>query len=358
MTNCTLLTEKVNGTGEMERIKIGAETEKDSLAKERALIRQKIRAGKENRKTDIGTSLTECPECKSRMLEFDSVRAETVCRQCGLVLEENIVDPGPEWRNYEGENNSRTGPAQNMLIHDKGGLTTLIDWKNKDASGKFIPGESFAKMGRLRRLQRGLRIRNPKDKGLSFAFGELNRMSSALALPKSIQVTASMIYRKASDADLIRGRSFEGMMTACLYAACKQHKVSRTLDEITAVSRVSKVSIGRSYLVISVNLKLGILAPSPLEFIPRFCSPFRFSDTTVQIRAEEIIRRAEQIGLTSGKGPEGIAAAAIYIASRIPRFSYMVNQKQLAKIAGVTEVTIRTRYKELIRVLRLDQEDA
>lgn len=353
MTNCALLMEKMNGTMEIEKIRVGPEAEKDSLAKERSTIRKNIRAGKERKKADLGKVLTECPECGSRALEFDSVRAETVCGKCGLVLEENIVDHGPEWGTYKAEKCARTGPPPNILLHDKG-LSTFIDWKNRDAKGKYIPMKSFARMSRLRLLQRGLRIRNPKDKNLSYALGELSRMASALGIPKPIQETAALIYRKASDGNFIRGRSTEGIMTACLYAACKQYKVSRTLDEISEVSRVSKVQIGRSYRVLLSNLKMGILPPSPLEFIPRFCSPFNFSDNAVQMKAEEIIRRAEQIGVTSGKGPEGIAAAAIYIASRTARLANIVNQRKLAKIAGITEVTIRSRYKELVKVLQLD----
>lgn len=356
MTNYSLVLEGRGQTTEIEKIKGNKkEIENDSLAKERALIRKGIKMGKEQQR--LGSKeITKCPECGSSSLKYDKSRAETVCQQCALVLEENKVDPGPEWNSYDAEERARTGPPSNILVHDKG-LSTMIDWKNKDSQGKCLQGEAAAKMGRLRKWQRRLRIRNPKDRNLSFALGELDRMTSALGITRPVQQTAAVMYRKAVGDDIIRGRSIEGMITACLYAACKQSKVSRTLDEIAGVSRVSRLHIGRSYRVLISSLKLGILPPSAMEFVSRFCSPFEFPDNNIRSSAENIIRQAEGSGVTSGKGPEGIAAAAIYIAAMASPFRYRVTQKKLAKIAGVTEVTIRNRYKELVKVLHLKIEE-
>lgn len=329
------------------------ESEKDILAKERILIRKGLRVEKEQKEKRF-QEIDECPECGSRNLELNSTRAEVVCSKCGLVLEENKVDPGPEWGIYDAEKCARTGPPADILINDK--LTTVIDWKNKDLKGKYISSDTVVKMGRLRRIQRRLRISSPKDRNLSIALGELNRMASALGIPKPIEKTAAVIYRKAMECDIIRGRSIEGMMTACLYAACKKHKVSRTLDEIAEVSRVPRLEIGRCYRTISAELKLGIHPASPLEFIPRFCSPFEFPDKIVHAGAEEIIKQAERLGLTSGKGPEGIAASAIYIASRNTIFRDLVTQSKLAKVSGVTEVTIRNGYKRLVKDLQIEMK--
>jgi len=333
-----------------------AENGNERLARERAVIREKIRSGKEGRKTGLRENVIKCPECESRNLEHDHVRAEIVCRDCGLVLEENKVDQGPEWNSYNAEKKARTGPPSSVLVHDKG-LSTMIDWKNRDSGGKYLSKETIASMDRLRKWQKRITIRNPQDRNLAFALGELDRMTSAMGLPESIQQTAAVIYRKAVEGNIIRGRSIEGMVTASLYAACKQHRVSRTLDEIATVSRVPQLQIGRSYRALISELKLGILPPSAAEFIPRFCSPFQFPDKSIQSEAEEIIRQAEELNLISGKGPEGIAASAIYIASRNTRFDTEVTQKKLAKIAGITQVTIRTRFKELVKLLHLEVED-
>ncbi|KAA0007251.1 MAG: transcription initiation factor IIB, partial [Thermoplasmata archaeon] len=85
--------------------------------------------------------ITKCPECGSTNLRRDYARGELVCEDCGLVIDENIVDMGPEWRAFDAEQKekrARAGAPLTYTIHDKG-LSTVIGWKNKDSYGKSIP---------------------------------------------------------------------------------------------------------------------------------------------------------------------------------------------------------------------------
>jgi transcription initiation factor TFIIB len=178
-------------------------------------------------------------------------------------------------------------------------------------------------------------------------------MSSHLALPRNIREAASLIYRKAVEERLIRGRSIEGVAAAALYAACRESKIPRTLDEIADVSRVSKKEIGRSYRFIARELLIHLRPTSPIDYIPRFGSDLKLSGEA-QSKAIELLNEAQKKGLTSGRGPTGVAAAAIYIASVLT--GERRTQRDVADVARVTEVTVRNRYKELCDKLGLDVE--
>jgi len=145
--------------------------------------------------------IVQCPECGSNHLSKDYSRAELVCRNCGLVLDEDIIDHGPEWRAFDSEQRekrARTGAPMSYTIHDKG-LSTVIGWKNRDSYGKSIPTKNRAQIYRLRKWARRIRISNATERNLAIAFSELDRLSSGMGLPRTVRETAAMIYRKADN---------------------------------------------------------------------------------------------------------------------------------------------------------------
>ena len=294
--------------------------------------------------------IAQCPECGSSHLSKDYSRAELVCRNCGLVLDEDIIDHGPEWRAFDSEQRekrSRTGAPMTYTIHDKG-LSTMIGWKNRDSYGKSIPTRNRAQIYRLRKWARRIRISNSTERSLAIAFSELDRMASGMGLPRTVRETAAMIYRKAALKKLVRGRSIEGVTTAALYAACRQCHVPRTLDEISNIAHISRKEIGRTYRYVSRELGLKMLPTSPEDYISRFCSELKLSGD-VRVKTLEILQEAAHQELTSGRGPTGMAAASLYIASVL--CGERRTQHEVADVAGVTEVTIRNRYKELTKKL-------
>ncbi len=298
---------------------------------------------------------TKCSECGSEHLIRDYERGELVCGDCGIVISDQIIDQGPEWRAFDSAQNeqrARTGAPMTMMIHDKG-LSTEIGWKNKDSYGKSIPTRNRAQMYRLRKWQRRIRVSNATERNLAFALSEMERMSSGIGLPRNVRESAALIYRGAVNKNLIRGRSIEGVVAASIYAACRQCNVPRTLDEISAASRVNRKEIGRTYRFMARELQMKLNPTSPQDYISRFCSELKLSGET-QSRTLEILKEADERELISGRGPTGVAAAAIYIASILT--GERRTQREVADVAGVTEVTIRNRYKELSAKLGIDVE--
>jgi transcription initiation factor TFIIB len=312
--------------------------------------KEKKRQNKNKQKVE---ETVKCPKCGSTHLTKDYSRAELVCEKCGLVIDTEMMDQGPEWRAFDHEQRekkARTGSPMTYTIHDKG-LSTHIGWQNRDAYGKSIPTRNRAQLYRLRKWQTRTRISDGTERNLAIALSALDRMSSTLSLPRNVRETAAMIYRKAVRQKLIRGRSIEGVTAAVLYAACRQCNVPRTLEEISHVAQMKKKEIGRNYRNISRKLELKLLPTTPQDYISRFCSQLKLSND-VQVKTIEILKYASRKELTSGRGPTGLAAAALYIASVV--CGERRTQREVAEIAGVTEVTIRNRYKELAKKLDID----
>lgn len=335
----------------MERQKV-----KDSDEDEESEIRGRL-SEKNSDETDTGEQdELQCPECEGgRIIEDDGERR---CESCGLVVDDEIVDRGPEWRSFNSEersNKSRVGTPITNTMHDKG-LTTTIDWKNRDAYGRSLSSDKRRQMRRLRKWQERIRTKDAGERNLQFALSEIDRMASGLGIPRNVREVASMIYRQALNQDLIRGRSIEGVSTACLYAACRVEGIPRSLEELERVSRVDRKEIGRTYRYVSKELGLEMEPVDPKKYIPRFCSELNLSEA-VKSKANMIIEISTEAGLLSGKSPTGFAAAAIYAASLL--CNEKRTQREVAEVANVTEVTIRNRYQEQIKVLGIivDEDD-
>ncbi|AUX09735.1 transcription initiation factor TFIIB [Halalkaliarchaeum desulfuricum] len=304
------------------------------------------RVGREQEQSDERRRVQTCPECDGR-LETDTEHGETVCTDCGLVVETDEIDRGPEWRAFdsaERDSKSRVGAPTTKMMHDKG-LSTNIGWQDKDAYGRALSSRQRRQMQRLRTWNERFRTRDSKERNLKQALGEIDRMASALGLPENVRETASVIYRRALDEDLLPGRSIEGVATAALYAAARQAGTPRSLDEFTVVSRVEKMELTRTYRYVVRELKLEVQPADPESYVPRFVSQLGLSDETER-RARELLRNAKDQGLTSGKSPVGLAAAGVYAAALLT--NEKVTQSQVGDVADISEVTIRNRYKELL----------
>ncbi len=296
--------------------------------------------------------LAACKNCGSSRLTRHYTQGELVCDDCGLVNEDSFIDQGPDWRTFDGEDGARrarAGAPASVMLHDKG-LSTEIGWKNTDTYGKSIPTKNRAQLYRLRKWQRRIRVSNATERNLALALGVLDHLGGSMELPRTVRDSAAVIYRKAVSHNLVRGRSIEGVVAASVYCACRQSNLPRTLDEVSEKSGVGRKEIGRVYRFVARELSLRCLPSSPQDYIQRFAQQLKLRSDTLA-RANQILKEATKRELTSGRGPTGVAAAVIYIASILS--GERRTQREVAQVASVTEVTIRNRYKELTRKLKL-----
>lgn len=286
-----------------------------------------------------------CPECGGRLIKEEN---EIRCQDCGLILEEDFIDHGPEWRAFsseEKEEKARTGPPSTVKRHDKG-LSTEIGFK--DRYGKELSPNRKRLFSRLRKWHNQSKRSTGKEKSLSEGLQEISRMASQISLPESVQEIASVIYKKASDKNLITGRSIESIAAASLYIASRFYEIPRTLDEFVEVSRIDKIDIARSERHLVENLEIPLKPVEPESFLPKLKSILGFGGE-VESKSVDIIEKAKEKQIVSGKSPISIAAASIYIAGRL--MGEKITQDEISSASNVSEVTIRNRYKELVERL-------
>jgi transcription initiation factor TFIIB len=298
----------------------------------------------------------KCPECGSANLVHDYDTGETVCGDCGLVLHDQMMDKGPEWRAFtqeEKESRSRVGIPTSFSVHDKG-LSTAIGRVDRDAFGRKLPLQTRLQMWRLRKWQIRSRVHSSVDRNLAQAMAELDRLSDKSYIPPSVKEKAAVIYRKALDKGLVRGRSIAAIAAASLYAACRDTGTPRTLREIAEASLVDKKDVARCYRLLLRELGVQMPIADPLTYISKIAERTGISGKT-QGLAIQILSDAKRRRAAAGKDPMGLAAAALYLACL--QNNEKKTQKDIAEAAGVTEVTVRNRYKSLKRQLGLALPD-
>ncbi len=294
---------------------------------------------------------TKCPDCGSTHIIFDPSKGESVCANCGLVISESKIDTAQEWRAFDDTQRSkriRTGAPLTITKHDQG-ITTEIG-KGKGELFKVAP-KKRAQYYRLSKWHK--RLIKSKDRNLSFAFSELQRLVSYLGLSQAVHEKVAKLYEEAVEKGLVRGRSTESIIAALLYTICREDGAPRTLDEVSKASGITKRDIGKTYRYVARKLDIRILPAKPQDYVPRFASLLDL-DEIVQVRAVHILDRAMEKNVISGKGPIGVAAAALYIAAVLE--GRKKTQREVADAIGVTEVTIRNRYKEIIEGLGIKEE--
>jgi transcription initiation factor TFIIB len=293
-----------------------------------------------------------CPQCHSANLITDENNGEVVCSQCGLVIEDDVLNQAPEWRAFtleEQRSKSRTGAPIRYSDFDKGLHTTIRGFK--DASGRPLSAKAKRRAWRLRKWQNRSRVRKSRNRNLMQAMNELQILSEKLHIPSAIKELAAVIYRKALEEDLTRGRSIAAIVAAATYAACRFTKTPKTLNDIVKVSSRSRGEVSRAYRLIVSTLKIEMPSHDPIGYVSRIAEKVKISGKAQGV-AVKILRQAKRKRIIMGKDPAGVAAAALYIACQLE--SENVTQKEVAEAAGTTEVTVRNRMKGIVKKLGLE----
>ncbi|MFB5606973.1 MAG: transcription initiation factor IIB family protein [Candidatus Nitrosomaritimum yanchengensis] len=294
----------------------------------------------------ISQSSFTCMRCGKNSLLTDDVTGEQFCSKCGYVISEKSQDEGAEWRSFRkegGTDPTRTGAPTSLTIHDRG-LATIINPFNKDASGKPLSSSMKSTIERLRTWDSRSHVNSTSDRNLREALSELNRLKDKITISPNVMEKAAYIYRKGLEKKLVRGRSISGMIAASLYAACRDAETPRTLKDIADAANVKRKDIARCYRLLYRELNLKMPVIDSIQCISRISSKLELSEKTKRY-AIKILQKAQENEESAGKSPMGLAATALYLSC--VQNGVSITQRDLAEASGVTEVTIRNRYKGL-----------
>ena len=296
-------------------------------------------------------NLDNCPRCGKNEILTDNSTQERFCGKCGTVISEKAQESGPEWRSFAEDsvsNRTRTGMPTSLTIHDHG-LSTIINPINRDATGKPIKGSMKSMIERLRTWDNRSQVHSPTDKNFRKAFDELNRLKDKLALSDSVVEKAAYIYRKAVEKRLGQGRSLLGLISAATYAACRDTETPRSLNEVAESANIKRKDISRCYRVLVKELELVMPVVDSVLCVSGIASRLVISEKTKR-HAIKILKEAQKTQESAGKDPMGLAAAALYMSCILNGDN--ITQHTISQVSGITEVTIRNRFKGL----KLDQK--
>jgi len=290
-----------------------------------------------------------CPLCNGVEHITDIYTGEVICIKCGCVLNDPPLNAGGEYGLYtesDYESKQRVGMGTNLGIYDKG-LYTVISggW---DAQGNRLNGKTRTRIKRLKQQDDRSKTNETYMRNLSIAMALLSRISSELHLPEHVKEEAALLYRKALSLNLIRGRSIDAFIAASVYAACRLLSMPRTLNQVSESAHRPHSEVSSTYRLLHRELGLRPQIDKPFKFLPEIASVIGVNAAT-EFLAADILHKAQAQGELTGKGPRGVAAAALYLAAQ-KRGERLV-QRTVAKAAGTTEVTLRNRYRGLIKAL-------
>src|SRR5919199_1106419 len=301
-----------------------------------------------------------CSICKSNNNQIitDSESGELICSKCGQVISDKVEQEGPEWRNFDllspgsqsNTSRSRVGMSTSLARHDMG-LSTIIGRTDRDASGQKIDAAMRSTMDRLRTWDYRTQIHSATDRNLRNAFFKLDILKDKLGLSDSVIEKAAYIYRKAQERGLVRGRTISGILAAAIYIACREMGISRTLKDIAVHSNVKFKEVAKSYRLLCIELDLKVPMVDPMKYIAKVANKANLSEKTKR-EAAGIMNNITKREISVGKNPMGLAASVLYMSSL--KTGENITQGNLSDAAGITEVTLRNRYKDLMDRLELN----
>jgi len=290
------------------------------------------------------SSIVSCI-CDSGRQVTDLESGEIICDNCGRVSLDKAMESRAEWRTFDSENNSRqrVGSPSSLAFHDMG-LSTIMGKVNKDYAGHNLDASMNYRMQRLRTWDARTRVHAAGHRNLMRAFSELERLKDKLGLSDAIVQKAAYIYRKAQEKRLARGRSVSSILAAATYIACREMGAARTLRDFTEVTNVKRKALSRSYRLLVLKLDIKVPSMDPMKCIVKIANKAKLGEKTQRMAMytmNDLINKE----IPSGKDPMGFAATVLYLSCLT--VGEATTQKEIAEAAGVTEVTIRNRIKDL-----------
>jgi transcription initiation factor TFIIB len=285
--------------------------------------------------------------CESGRQVTDLESGEIFCGNCGQVSPDKAMESRPEWRTFSSENNSgsrqRVGSPSSLAFHDMG-LSTIIGKGNKDSAGHNLDASMNYRMQRLRTWDARTRVQGAGHRNLMQAFSELDRLKDKLGLSDAIVQKTAYIYRKAQEKRLARGRSVTSILAAAIYIACREMGASRTLRDLTEITDIKRKVLSRSYRLLVLVLDIKVPSMDLIKCIVKIANKAKLSEKT-QRMAMSTMNDVIHKELSAGKDPMGLAATVLYLSCLT--VGEPITQREIAVAAGVTEVTIRARFKDL-----------
>ncbi|KAJ3222154.1 transcription initiation factor IIB [Clydaea vesicula] len=278
-----------------------------------------------------------CRDCRDPIpnLVEDFAQGDLICGNCGLVLGNRIIDTRSEWRTFSNSDDnsgdpSRIGGMSDMILGDSALDNTII------GGGTGVSGE----LNRAHGKSTNQKVENQVVQ----AFKDIQSMGDRVGMSKLVLDSAKQLFKKVEEEKMLRGKSTQAIMAACIYIGCREHNDTRTFKEICNLTNVPKKDLGRIYKQLLPLFESQTKKISIDSYISRFASQLDIHPK-VQKHALKLCNRAIEYGTLAGKSPISLVAACLYFVSCLS--DNPTSAKDIAEVSGCTEGTLRNAYKRL-----------
>lgn len=299
-------------------------------------------AGRPSQQRRTTGMIEPCSDCGAVSWDEDFERGEVVCGMCGLVVDENMIDPGAEWTNHDGQDKSRVGSPITPTLSDKGLNTTISrsDLIGSAAARHGMSSRARRDWNRRRVIDDRSKTRKSRDRNLAKAMSLLRSQGD---LPGTLLDEAAVFYRKAVEAGVVTGRSIAGIAGACAYLAARERQLPRSIEEVADSFQVKHKEMKRNIRLVSRIIGAHTIS-EPAEYIDKFCSKLGLPATVVG-ESQYLWERVKSSDDWQGKKPAGVAGVIIYKAAQMRGTTR--TQAEVCEVVGISEVTLRG----LLRIL-------
>ncbi|MFX1442215.1 MAG: transcription initiation factor IIB family protein [Promethearchaeota archaeon] len=282
-----------------------------------------------------------CLECGGKDT-FIQEKGEIICNNCGLIISERNIDNFNIGLRFftseEIEKKLTTGPPQTIFSNlNQSTIIKINHIRNPD----------------LKRAAKKDKLIEWNEKNLLISGNEIKRITASLRLPRYVKDMAMTLYKRYLKDNMLSGRSINGMVAACIFYVCRVKQISRSLKEISNKANLkheNSKEIYNCYKTLIKELNLKTPPPDPILFVPRFISELKL-DFKVESPTIKIIRSFTSRSCSTGKDPRVIAASALYLVCKM--INITISQKEVAKVAQITNISLCKRYKEILDLLFL-----
>lgn len=293
----------------------------------------------------LSTEPESCPDCGHNQFYINTHIGEITCKKCSLVVDDSMIDTNDQIYSEEPNRtiNFRSGAPPDERIVDN--LRTNVGMKGDITKLRSTDKRKMHKLNRMNLWTSGS-LHNT----MKYAFDSLALFSSKLSLPVFVEKETANIFRQCVMKGFTRKRSIDSVLTASLYVATRIHKIPKPIKEIAYVCRVETSSFMKVSKDITKELNIKTKLMDAVDYIPRFASELGLS-TKVQTRAIQLLETARKEKLIIGLSPLSCAGTFLYMAAL--ELKERKQQYLFARVAGITEATLRAKHKKFVHQLGL-----
>ncbi|KAM5342024.1 hypothetical protein ACJ41O_015055 [Fusarium nematophilum] len=262
------------------------------------------------------------PQCPNKACPKPNV-VDGTCQTCGRIADDSNIVAEVTF----GESSSGAAVVHGSYI-------------GADQAGVRSMGPAFRRVGGS----------EDREKSIREAKGLMQGYAQQLNVSESLVTAGTQVFKLASSANFVQGRTLASVAAVCLYAACRAEPPCKVmLIDLADLVQLNVFKLGRIFKKLNEVVPIGndgLIPVYPEDLIWRFATKMEFRQDTAKVAedAVRLVKRMSRDWMVMGRRPSGICGACLLMAARMHNFRRTV--REVVYIVKVTNHTIQSRLQE------------